>query len=447
MPRTDARGGLLTSGEGSDTIPAVAPAPGGPSPWDQLSRGIDLPFHPSITVPELTEVRWALPTPPPVGDVAATARQAVVERFAGSVAAGTTVAVGAGSRGLADRVAVLRGVVDGLRAIGAEPFLVPAMGSHGGATADGQRTVLAELGITEASVGAEIRATMETVEVARTPDGMPLYLDRHAASADRILPVNRVKPHTCFHGPIESGCTKMAVVGFGKQPGAAQIHSCGPVEMRDRILRGITALRGTGRLLGGVATVESSTGEVVCVEALGPADVGGEAEEALLRLAGELVPALPFPEIDVLIIERGGKDISGTTMDPNVTGRFWIHGLEDARAPRVATIVLLDVTDVSGGNVLGIGLADFIPAALANKIDWQKTYVNCFTAGPAGVRRSRMPMELPDEEACIKAALSMCGRGLDQPKRVARIASTLHATSCRVSAALLEQLPAGVHRV
>jgi hypothetical protein len=238
----------------------------------------------------------------------------------------------------------------------------------------------------------------------------------------------------------------MAVVGFGKQPGAAQIHSCGPIEMRDRLLRGIEALRSTGRLLGGVATVESTTGDVVRVEGFDATDVGGPAERELLQFASTLVPALPFPEIDVLIIERGGKDISGTTMDPNVTGRYWIHGLEDATSPRVATFVLLDITPVSGGNVLGIGLADFIPAAVANQIDWQKTYVNCFTAGPSGVRRSRMPMVLPDEEACLKAALSMCGKGIDEPKRVVRIASTLHMTHCWVSDAVLHDLPANVTR-
>jgi hypothetical protein len=297
--------------------------------------------------------------------------------------------------------------------------------------------------MTEDAVGAEIRATMETVEVARTPDGMPIYLDRHAAAADRILPVNRVKPHTCFKGPIESGCTKMAVVGFGKQPGAAQIHSCGPVEMRDRLLAGIAALRGTGRLLGGVASVESASGDVVSVTALTAADVGGEAERRLTDLALSLIPTLPFTEIDVLIVERGGKDISGTTMDPNVTGRFWVHGLDGTGGPDVATIVLLGITEASGGNVLGIGLADFIPASVANGIDWQKTYVNCFTAGPSGVRRSRLPMVLPDEEACIKAALSMCGRGIDEPKRVVRIRSTLHLTKCWVSAALLDHLPHG----
>lgn len=413
------------------------------NPWEQLSKGIELPFNPGIVVPQLHEVSLAIPSPPTITDVAGAARAAVTQRLANDVTAGMTVAVGAGSRGLSDRVDVLRGTILGLRDLGAEPFVVPAMGSHGGATADGQRAMLEVLGMTEQAMGAEIRATMETIEVARTNDGMPLYLDAHAAGADRILPVNRVKPHTCFHGPIESGCTKMAVVGFGKQPGAAQIHACGPVEMRERLLRGIDALRSTGRLLGGVATVESAAGEVVRVEGFTANDVGGEAERQLLDYAKALVPALPFDEIDVLIIEQGGKDISGTTMDPNVTGRFWVHGLDDFTSPRVATIVMLDITEVSGGNVLGIGLADFIPASLANTIDWQKTYVNCFTAGPSGVRRSRMPMVLPDEEACIKAALSMCGRAVTEPKKVVRIRSTLHLTRCWISDALLGDLPAG----
>jgi hypothetical protein len=260
--------------------------------------------------------------------------------------------------------------------------------------------------------------------------------------------VNRIKPHTCFKGPIESGCTKMAVVGFGKQPGAAQIHSCGPVEMRDRILDGIDALRATGRLLGGVASIESTSGDVVRVEALTADDVGGAFERELTEYSRALVPALPFDEIDVLVVEQGGKDISGTTIDPNVTGRFWVHGLDDGERPDVSTIVLLSITPVSTGNVLGIGFADFIPASVAAGIDWRKTYINCFTAGPSGVRRSRMPMVLPDEEACMKAALSMCGRGLDEPKRVVRIRSTLHLTRCWVSESLLPELPAGstVHR-
>jgi hypothetical protein len=276
---------------------------------------------------------------------------------------------------------------------------------------------------------------------------MPLYLDTNAAAADRILPVNRIKPHTCFKGPIESGLSKMAVVGFGKQPGAAQIHSCGPIEMRDRILDGIAALRSTGRLLGGVGSIEGTGGDVVRVAALDADGVGGEAERELTDFARSLVPALPFDVVDVLIIEQGGKDISGTTLDPNVTGRFWVQGLAEVERPRVQTIVLLSITEVSEGNVLGIGLADFVPASLAEGIDWRKTYINCFTAGIAGTRRSRMPMVLPDEEACIKAALSMCGRNFDEPRKVVRIRSTLHLTRMWVSEPLLDELPPGAHPV
>jgi len=415
--------------------------------WGQLSAGIDLPFHADLRIPELTEIRLAIPSPDPVRDVIGTTRRAVIEKLAGDVTRGMTIAVGGGSRGLTQRVDLLRGTIEGLRELGAEPFVVPAMGSHGGGTAEGQIDMLASLGMTEESVGAEIRATMETVEVARTPSGMPIYLDRFAAAADRILPVNRMKPHTCFKGPIESGCTKMAVVGFGKQPGAAQIHSCGPTEMRERLLEGIEALRATGRLLGGVASVESASGDVVSVNALTSAQVGGDEERRLTEMARDLVPLLPFSDIDVLIIERGGKDISGTTIDPNVTGRFWVHGLAETDQLRVATIVLLGITEVSAGNVLGIGLADFIPVSVAEQIDWQKTYLNCFTAGPSGVRRSRMPMVLRDEESCLKAALSMCGRGVTEPKRVVRIRSTLHMTSCWVSDELLKTLPEGAQVV
>lgn len=415
--------------------------------WDQLSAGIDLPFHSDLLIPHLTKIRLAIPNPDFVSDVIATTRRAVIESLAGDVEKGMRVAVGGGSRGLTQRVDLLRGTVEGLRELGAEPFVVPAMGSHGGGTAEGQLEMLASLGMTPEAIGAEIRATMETVEVARTPRGMPIYLDRYAAAADRILPVNRMKPHTCFKGPIESGCTKMAVVGFGKQPGAAQIHSCGPLEMRERLLEGIDALRATGRLLGGVASVESASGDIVSVSALTSSQVGGDEERRLTEMARDLVPLLPFSDIDVLIIERGGKDISGTTMDPNVTGRFWVHGLAETDQLRVATIVLLGITEVSAGNVLGIGLADFIPVGVAEQIDWQKTYLNCFTAGPSGVRRSRMPMVLRDEEACVKAALSMCGRGVDEPKRVVRIRSTLHLTSCWVSDELLKTLPEGAQIV
>lgn len=406
--------------------------------WEQLTAGVELPFADDLSVPELHPFPIDVPSPASVGDIEAATFTATLDTFDDAVTPGLTVAVGAGSRGLTGRVELLKGTILALRKLGAEPFVVPAMGSHGGATAEGQVHMLSELGITEESVGAEIRATMDTVVVAQTSAGTPVHLDANAAAADRFLPVNRIKPHTCFKGPIESGCMKMAVVGFGKQPGAALVHSCGPIEMRNRLLDACAALRDTGRLLGGLGTIESASGDVVRVRGLRADDVGGDLEHELTENARALVPALPFDEIDVLIIDKGGKDISGTTIDPNVTGRFWVPGLDDLDTPRVSAIVLLDLTDVSGGNALGMGFADFIPASLADKLDFRKTYINCFTAGPAGMRRARMPMVLPDEDSCVKAALSMCGRGSDEPKRVVRIESTLHLTQCWVSEALLD---------
>ena len=412
-------------------------------PWSDLTRGVRLPFPDGLTVPVLHDVTLAGPEVSPVPDVGAAAAQAVVDRLGEEIRPGMTVAVGAGSRGLTERVAMVAGAVAGVRALGAEPFVVPAMGSHGGAVAEGQRQVLADYGITEDSVKAEIRATMDVVEVARTRSGLRLYLDTEAAAADRILPVNRVKPHTCFMGELESGVSKMAVVGFGKQPGAAMIHSYGSDHMGEVVIDGIEGLRATGRLAGGVATVEDGAGDVVRVAALRPDEVGGAAERDLLGLARSLLPILPFEEIDVLIVERVGKDISGVGIDPNVTGRYWIHNLADEPRPRITNIVALSLTPASHGNALGIGLADFTTVAVAEAIDWQNTYVNCFTAGAAGVRRSRMPMVLPTEEDAIKAALAMCGKPLDQPRKVVRIDSTLHLRRMAVSEPLLAELPPG----
>ena len=403
--------------------------------------GVRLPFDPALSIPTLHRIRLATTPTETIVDVRLKAATEIVRRFTGVVSPGDTVAVGAGSRGLTGRVEMLAGVIDGFHTLNALPFVVPAMGSHGGGTAEGQREVLTGYGITEEAVGAEIRSTMETEVIARTANGMPMYLDHFAAQARFFFPVNRIKPHTCFVGPLESGLSKMAVVGFGKQPGAAQIHAGGPEAMRDVLLDGIVALRRSGRLLGGLATIENGAGDVVAVEALMADEIGAEREVALTNLAKSHVPRLPFEDVDVLIVEQVGKDISGVGIDPNVSGRYWVNGLEGEATSSV--IVVLGLTEASHGNALGIGLADFTTVAVASAIDWHKTYVNSFTAGPAGVRRSRMPMVLPTDDDAIKAALSMCGKPIHEPKRVVRIHSTLHLTEISVSDALLSELPPG----
>jgi hypothetical protein len=217
--------------------------------WEQLAAGVELPFDPELTIPELHPFPLDVPAPPAVADVERAAHDAVRAAFAQALKPAMTVAVGAGSRGLSGRVELLRGTIAGLRSLGAEPFVVPAMGSHGGATAPGQIHMLESLGMAEESLGCEVRATRDTVVVAHTASGDPIHLNAHAAAADCFLLVNRIKPHTCFKGPTESGCMKMAVVGFAKRPGAFLVHSCGPVEMRDRLLDACAALRATGRLV------------------------------------------------------------------------------------------------------------------------------------------------------------------------------------------------------
>ncbi len=413
--------------------------------WEQLHAGITLPIDPSITIPPLTRVELPQPDRTPVADVEGAARDVVVARFGDAVSAGMTVAVGAGSRGLTGRVELLRGAIAGLRDLGAAPFVVPAMGSHGGATAEGQLATLSKLGMTADAIGCEIRSSMETVVVAQDIRGRPLHLDVHAAGADRILPVNRMKPHTQFRGPIESGCTKMIVVGFGKQPGAAQFHSSGAVVMRDQLLEGVDALRDAGRILGGVASIEAPSGDVVTVAALdrrrgrrrrgGGADRGRTGPRGGAAVRRDRRPG-----------HRGGRQghlrhDAGSQRHRSLLGR-------PAARPRVAArvhmIVLLGLTSITAGNATGIGFVDFVPVSLAETIDWEQTYVNSFTAGGAGVRRGRMPMVLPDEESCIRAALQTCGRPWDVPKRVVRIHSTLHLTHCWVSDALLGELPEGV---
>ena len=337
--------------------------------WEQLRAGVTLPFDPAIELPALFEVDLPVPSSTPSRTSRPRPPSEVVATLAGAVGPGTTVAVGAGQPRADRRVELLRGRSPACATLGAEPFVVPAMGSHGGATADGQRAMLADLGMTDDCVGAEIRSTMATAVVAPDAGGLPIHLDATPAAPTASCPStgsSRTPPST---GPIESGCTKMAVVGFGKQPGAAQVHACSPVEMRDRMLDGIAALRATGRLLGGVATLEGPGGDVVAVRGLTADDVGGPAEIALTDESRRSSPPLPFEEIDVLIIERGGKDISGTMLDPNVTGRFWIAGLADLD-PRVADHRAARVHRATAGNALGIGFVDFVPAAVAETIDW-----------------------------------------------------------------------------
>jgi len=380
---------------------------------------------------------------PSVADPSAAAVEAFAEATrGGGELRGTRVAVTVGSRGIADLVAVVRGLVGELHRRGAEPFIVPAMGSHGGGTAEGQRAVLATLGVTEESVDAPIRSSMETVQVGTTEDGFPVLLDRLASAADHVLVVNRVKPHTEFAGPYQSGLLKMLLIGLGKHAGAIQYHAAATRIPFERLIR--TA----GRLvldrvpiLAGIAIIENAydgTAEVVGVP---PAEFFA-AEERLLARAAAYMATVPFDGIDLLIIDEMGKNISGAGIDTNVIRRkHWadaaIGERLDPGAPK--RIFVRDLTSETQGNAAGIGIADFTLRRLADKIDRHKTYTNTITA--TRPRGAVLPLVYDTDEEAILAAIASAGVVDPAQACIARIRNTLRLTRIEAS----ENLLAGAH--
>ncbi len=390
-------------------------------------------------LPEVALVRQPLHAPRlDAVEAAAEAEAARVARESGR--APGPVAVGVGSRGIANLEAIVRAAVAGLRGAGWQPFIVPAMGSHGAATAEGQAAVLAGYGITEARVGAPVRATMDTVVAGTLDDGTPWHVDRLAAGAGALFLVARVKPHTSFRGPVESGPAKMACIGIGKQPGAQLMHSEGPAGLTRRVPMAARAAERSGILLGALALVENQRDETAAIRGLSAAEVGAAAESDLLREASRLMPRLPFERVDVLIVDRMGKNISGTGMDTNVINRFRIVGQAESGTPRVTAIAVMDLTEETHGNAMGIGNADFIPARLLAKVDLAATYTNAVTAGAIAILRPHLPTVLADGRDAIRAAVSMCGAPADD-LRLAWITDTLHTELMGVSPALLAATP------
>ncbi|MGH3099193.1 MAG: hypothetical protein ACRDMV_24680 [Streptosporangiales bacterium] len=378
---------------------------------------------------------------PQVADVRAATRDAL-EPLRGRITAGMTVAVTAGSRGIHDKPDALRTVGEWLRSVGAEPFLVPAMGSHGGATAEGQVELLAELGITEQSMGMPIKATMETVDMGRVPDGPTAYLDANAAAADGIIAVNRIKPHTDFNDDVESGLGKIVAIGLGKRRGAEGIHRYGPRNLGTWIPPVAHLLVEAGNILGGVAIVENAYDRAAQVVFLDPSDIAGPGESRLLAEARDLMATLPFDDLDVAVVDVLGKNMSGSGMDTNVIGRMMIRGSAEFERPRIANIAVLDVSDQSHGNAVGVGLADFVPFRVLERINMRSVYINAMTAGLGGPQRAQIPIALATDKAAVAAAILTCGRAdLDQA-RVVRMHSTLHLEELLVSASMREEVDA-----
>lgn len=389
---------------------------------------------PPFEFPKMGKVRQRLPRPR-VDDIPGEVRRQLASLDLKSrLRPGDRIAITAGSRGITNIAPILAVVAEGVREAGGEPFLVSAMGSHGGGTPEGQKEVLDGLGITEAAVGAPIRVTSETVVLGRTASGHTVYCDAVAAEADGILAVNRIKPHTSFRGKIESGLMKILTVGLGKHPGASSVHALGAGGIEPAIREMARFLMTKRKVVGGLGILENGYEETAGLAAI-PTEEIEETEKRLLIEARDLMPRLPVDDIDVLIVDEMGKNYSGTGMDSNIIGRIGIQGVPDPETPRVTSLVVLRLSEESHGNANGVGLADFTTRRLVDRIDYQATYLNCLTANFP--RKAAVPIALEDDRQAIAVAL-YSARATDPARaRVVRIPNTLHLEEISVSGALL----------
>jgi len=389
-----------------------------------------------VEFPKVVKVRQKFPRPRVQSVEGALREQLDREEIASTVRPGMSVALTAGSRGIAQIDEILRSLVAILKEMGAQPFIVPAMGSHGGATAEGQVEILESLGITEESCDAPIRSSMEVVELGKTERGVPVYMDRIASEADGVVLVNRIKAHTDFRSPIESGLMKMASIGLGKHEQALALHGYGVEGIRDFMVEVADEVLASGHILFGVATVENAYDEPAIVEAIPAAGIH-EREVELLAEYMEMMPALPVSDIDVLYVDSLGKNYSGTGMDTNVIGRFRILGVEEPEEPAVKYLIVGDISEESHGNALGVGLADLTTRRLAGKIERQAMNANVVTS--TFIERAKVPMVLASDEEALQTAVR-CNWGVPPEKtRFVRIPNTLHLEHLYVSENLLEE--------
>ncbi|HXF63341.1 MAG TPA: hypothetical protein VNK95_17060, partial [Caldilineaceae bacterium] len=343
---------------------------------------------------------------PRVDDLRAATRRALEESgILARMAPGNTVAVGAGSRGIANLPIIVRAVVERLQEAGLKPYVVPAMGSHGGATAEGQKEMLAQLGVTEESVGAEIRATMEVKQIGQVPGGPPLFQGLDSMAADHALLVSRIKPHTDFRSHLESGPSKMCVIGWGKQHGAALMHAGGGANFQRYLEPAARVYAERTNFVGAICPIENAYDETAEIIGLTAEEVGTAKEAACLEKAKALMASLPFPEIDVLVVRQLGKNISGTGMDTNIISRLMIpRQPEHFGTVDVAVIAVLDLTEETHGNVAGLGLANVTTARVVEKIDWIATYTNAVTSGIFGMFRVSLPITMADDRRALQVA-------------------------------------------
>lgn len=388
---------------------------------------------PEITYPDFFTLTQE-PELPSLEDVESAARQAVSQLELERISHGDTVALGLGSRGITDVVPAAVGIVTELQSRGYDVVAIPAMGSHGGADAAGQRKTLASLGLDEATLGCPIDARMETRLLEETELGNEVHVSKAALAADGICVLNRIKPHTNFVGAFESGLTKMICIGLGKRRGAQAIHQRAIVDGYEATFRTtFDLIDAQTTVLGGVAIVEnfvSETAEVTGISASALPD----AESPLLERAYDYLPTLPFDDLDVLIVDKIGKEISGAGMDPNVTGRYRLPNMDDPPVPDITRIVVRGLTEATDGNAMGIGLADVTVVDVIEQVDLESMYANALTSG--SIQKVGLPLAMPNDERAFQAALSAIGSWDPATVRIAWVASTSSLAQLHVSPAL-----------
>jgi len=369
-----------------------------------------------------------------LADIEQTVHQQVTAKL--QIVPGANIAITVGSRGINNIARIAKATADAVKACGGAPFIIPAMGSHGGATAEGQREILASYGVTEEAMECPIRSSMEVVEIDSSGLEMKIFMDKHGYESDGVILLNRIKPHTAFHGDYESGLVKMSVIGLGKERLANEIHRFGVHGLTTIMPAAARRIFSTGKIVLGVGIVENAYDETAIIEALTPAEILTREPE-LLAVAKKLMPSFPLREIDVLIIDKLGKNISGSGMDPNIIGRMKVPGTPEPEYPKTKVIVVTDITDASHGNACGIGLADVTTRRLLNKVDWDVTYTNAVTSG--FYEHTMLPVVAATDLQAFEWGIR-ASHDPYKPKKIVRITDTLHVSEMYVSDAALNEV-------
>jgi hypothetical protein len=390
--------------------------------------------------PLLFRVRQTFDSPTlPVDQIQATV-EAELSRLELSrqILAGQSVAITAGSRGIANIALVIQAAVRHLQRLGAKPFIVPAMGSHGGGTAEGQRELIEGYGVTEAFCGCPIRASMETVVVCQAAEGFPVHFDKHAFGADHVLVVGRVKPHTNFVGDIESGLMKMMLIGLGKHEGAKIYHRAIMNYSFGQIVRSVAReVLAKCRVVAGLGIVENAYDQTAKVQAVAPHEFE-DREKELLVLAKAWMPKLPFSTADILLLDQIGKNISGSGMDTNVVGRkFNDHVAAENEWPKIKRIVVRDLTDETHGNATGLGMAEFCRTRVVEKTNVKITRINCLTGGHPTA--AMLPLDYPTDRDILAAAFPTIGLTEPPDAKLMWVHNTLEVAEVECSVAYLAE--------